>query len=106
MMKKPLRKKSQRNYPFKRGKTMNDKSKIHRRSLLKSMAALAGIAVLPTSKKAFAQKAPQAAVQYQDKPKGDQQCDNCVHFEAPDGCKVVEGKVSPKGWCAIWAKKP
>jgi hypothetical protein len=95
-----------------RSKTMsdnnprNENSNACRRSLLKSMAALAGIAVLPTSKKAFAQKAPQAAVQYQDKPKGDQQCDNCVHWEPPGSCKVVEGSISPKGWCAIWAKKP
>jgi hypothetical protein len=84
--------------------TVNDSAR--RRSLLKSMAALAGIAVLPLSKNASAQKAPQSAVQYQDKPKGDQQCDNCVHFEAPGACKIVEGKVSPKGWCAVWAKMP
>ncbi|MGH8727531.1 MAG: high-potential iron-sulfur protein [Burkholderiales bacterium] len=85
---------------------MNDKSKTNRRSLLKSMAALAGIAVIPASKKAFSAKAPQASVQYQDKPKGDQQCDNCAHWEAPDACKVVEGKIAPKGWCAIWVKTP
>lgn len=85
---------------------MNDKSKITRRSALKSMAALAGIAVIPVSRKAYSAKAPQAAVQYQDTPKGDQQCDNCLHFEPPSACKVVEGSISPKGWCAIWVKKP
>ncbi len=85
---------------------MNDKSKITRRSALKSMAALAAIAVIPVSRKAYSAKASQASVQYQDKPKGDQQCDNCLHFEAPSACKTVEGKISPKGWCAIWVKMP
>ena len=85
---------------------MSDKSKITRRSALKSMAALAGIAVIPVSRKAYSAKASQASVQYQDKPKGDQQCDNCLHFEAPSACKVVEGSISPKGWCAIWVKMP
>ena len=45
-------------------------------------------------------------VQYQPKPKADQQCDRCLHFIAPDGCKVVAGKISPKGWCARFAPKP
>jgi high potential iron-sulfur protein len=85
---------------------MNDKSKITRRSALKSMAALAAIGVIPVSRKAYAAKASQASVQYQDKPKGDQQCDNCLQFEAPNACKTVEGKISPKGWCAIWVKMP
>ncbi len=85
---------------------MNDKSKITRRSALKSMAALAAIGVIPVSRKAYSAKASQASVQYQDKPKGDQQCDNCLQFEAPNACKTVEGKISPKGWCAIWVKMP
>jgi len=24
----------------------------------------------------------------------------------PAACKVVEGKISPKGWCAVYAPKP
>lgn len=43
---------------------------------------------------------------YQDQPKGDQQCANCMHFIAESGtCQVVEGKVSPNGWCTLWANK-
>ena len=45
--------------------------------------------------------------QYQDQPKGDQQCSNCMHFVAESNtCKVVEGPVSPEGWCIVWAKQP
>ncbi|MDQ3196981.1 MAG: high-potential iron-sulfur protein [Pseudomonadota bacterium] len=85
---------------------MNDNANLNRRSLLKRAALLLGAAAIPVGKHAVAAgKAPQAAVKYQDKPQGDQQCDNCIHFEAPSGCKIVEGTVSPKGWCAVWAKK-
>ncbi len=45
-------------------------------------------------------------VQYQDKPKGDAECDKCLQFVAPGSCKVVDGKISPKGWCAAYAPKP
>ncbi len=46
-----------------------------------------------------------ASVQYQDQPKGDQKCSNCLQFVEPDGCKVVEGPINPDGWCILWAKK-
>lgn len=85
---------------------MDDNSKTNRRSALKSIAALAGIAVIPVSRQAHSAKVPQASVQYQDKPKGEQRCDNCAHWEAPNACKVVEGKIAPEGWCSIWVKMP
>ena len=48
----------------------------------------------------------QAQAQYQDQPKGDQSCANCMHFVAESStCKVVEGKVSPNGWSMLWARK-
>ena len=29
-----------------------------------------------------------------------------THFIAESGsCKLVEGKISPDGWCTLWAKK-
>jgi len=53
-----------------------------------------------------AKKTPQASVQYQSKPKGEQKCALCTHFIAESGsCKLVEGKISPDGWCSLWAKK-
>jgi hypothetical protein len=51
-------------------------------------------------------KAKQSLVQYQENPKGDQQCDKCLQWAPPDACKVVEGKINPKGWCALYAPKP
>jgi hypothetical protein len=50
-------------------------------------------------------KMPQKASGYQDKPKGQQMCSNCAHFEAPSSCGIVAGTISPKGWCHFYVKK-
>src|SRR5580765_8362766 len=52
------------------------------------------------------QKMAPKLVQYQEKPKGTQECDQCLHFVAPASCKMVEGVINPKGWCALFAPKP
>lgn len=41
--------------------------------------------------------------QYQDKPNGIYSCGMCTLFEKPNACKVVEGEVSPDGWCKAFA---
>jgi hypothetical protein len=51
-------------------------------------------------------KIAQKLVQYQEKLKGPQECDNCLHFVPPSSCKTVEGKINPKGWCQLYAPKP
>jgi hypothetical protein len=51
-------------------------------------------------------KIAQKLVQYQETPKGPQECDNCLQFVAPSSCKMVEGKINPKGWCQLYAPKP
>jgi hypothetical protein len=69
-----------------------------------TVAALAAVAV---PRRAHAQtKIAQKLVQYQEKPKGPQECDNCLHFVAPASCKMVDGKINPKGWCQLYAPKP
>jgi hypothetical protein len=51
-------------------------------------------------------KASQASVRYQNQPKGEQNCGNCVNFIAgSNSCKLVDGEISPEGWCSLWAKK-
>lgn len=50
-------------------------------------------------------KVPQASVQYQAQPKGEQKCSNCTNFIAgSNACKLVDGQVSAEGWCALWVK--
>ena len=82
-----------------------------RRTVLKSAALAAGIAVLPCAARAQA-KAGKQAMQYQGQPKDGQTCDTCAQWipgpkpDAPGNCKVVEGPISPKGWCVAYVKKP
>lgn len=51
-------------------------------------------------------KVSQASVQYQTEPKGDQKCSGCMHFVPESNtCKLVEGQISPNGWCVLWTQK-
>ena len=67
----------------------------------------AGLVLAGAARPAEAQqKMAQKLVQYQQQPKGSQQCELCLHFVAPSSCKLVEGTINPKGWCALFAPKP
>jgi hypothetical protein len=71
------------------------------------LGALAATIVAGAAGRSLAQqKADPKMVQYQDKPKGDLECDKCLHFEPPASCKLVAGKINPKGWCMLYAPKP
>ena len=51
-------------------------------------------------------KVSQASVQYQTQPKDGKTCADCMHFIAESNtCKLVEGDISPTGWCVLWAQK-
>jgi len=51
-------------------------------------------------------KISQASVQYQPQPKGEQKCSGCLHFiPESNACKLVDGQISPEGWCKLWVKK-
>jgi len=86
------------------------RKQITRRAVLKSAALLAGLAAIPVTVEAAGTVA-KAAMQYQDHPKGEQDCSNCIQFipgktpAAMGECKVVAGPIRPKGWCIAYAKK-
>jgi hypothetical protein len=42
---------------------------------------------------------------YQSRPKGRERCAGCVHFQGPNGCEIVEGRISPRGWCRNFTPK-
>jgi high potential iron-sulfur protein len=80
---------------------------LSRRTILAHGAGCAaGAAALLLPARPAAAKMSQPSVAYQDSPKGDQQCSNCSLFQEPEGCTLVDGKVSPAGWCKFWVKKP
>ena len=78
---------------------------VARRLLLQHALGLAGAATVlcaaPNSARA-APKISQKAVAYQDHPEADKRCDNCLQFQPPDACKMVEGPISPQGSCRIF----
>jgi hypothetical protein len=85
----------------------NNCERISRRRLLGGTAlALSAAATATVASRAAAQeKMSQADAKYQGTPKGDQRCDGCMLFQAPSACKVVEGAISPSGWCQLFVKK-
>jgi high potential iron-sulfur protein len=85
----------------------NNCERISRRRLLSGTAlALSAAATATVASRATAQeKMSQADAKYQGTPKGDQRCDGCMLFQAPSACKVVDGAISPSGWCQLFVKK-
>lgn len=84
--------------------------KFSRRELIKFMVLGATIPFMGgLINKAEAAKASKALMKYQDKPNGNEKCSNCIQFipgktpEANGECKVVEGSISPQGWCTAYA---
>ena len=76
--------------------------------LLRGAASAAGAAALfGSARNAHAAKFPQTSpvVAYQDSPKDSHQCDGCIQWQPPNACQVVDGTISPTGWCKLWAKK-
>jgi hypothetical protein len=87
---------------------MQDESKVTRRVFFRGAATLAGAAlvaaVIPI-RGARAAKLAKSDLQYQDTPKGDQHCDDCVYFQPPNACGLIEGEISPHGWCTAYNRK-
>ncbi|HEY7241456.1 MAG TPA: high-potential iron-sulfur protein [Burkholderiales bacterium] len=86
--------------------------KASRRIMLKRAAIAAGLAAAPWARPSLAQgKARKQDMHYQDQPKDGQQCATCIQF-IPGGkpgasgtCQIVEGPISPNGWCIEYIKK-
>jgi uncharacterized protein YjbJ (UPF0337 family) len=59
-----------------------------------------------TTPPAATSKVSQTSVQYQTQPKGELKCSGCMNFIAESNtCKLVDGQISPNGWCSLWTKK-
>lgn len=85
-------------------------SNTSRRTLLKSVPAIASAAVvlgaLTKPQSAVAQtKLTHQVAKYQDTPHDGQECSTCVNFLPPDACRIVASPISPHGWCQFYAKK-
>jgi len=47
----------------------------------------------------------QKTADYVTHPVGGHQCSGCVQFISPSSCKLVKGKISPKGYCKFFTAK-
>ena len=81
-----------------------------RRRALKGAASIGGAVVLATALESAAQQKPKAglkkrskeAVGYRDEPLEGRSCAKCVLYVGHGECVIVEGEVSPNGWCVQW----
>ena len=87
-----------------------------RRQIFRQGALIAGGAALGglmLKAKTLAQTGTESkeTAKYQDKPHGTQECDACMQFIPGKGssgsgtCKLVQGSISPKGWCMNFTPK-
>jgi|SRR5579863_4316608 len=98
---------------------------VSRRDWIKGLLALPVVVGFARSGAAQQTKLPKQAAQYQDTPKNGQMCGMCKHYIAPGGkpgegmmgggqrgpsmmtqtgtCELVDGSISPRGWCALYA---
>lgn len=97
--------------PLNLNSASSEEPRVSRRELFQRAAIAAGGATLVAASissapaRADAAKMSKAVAAYQDQPKGDQNCANCSLFVAPASCGVVEGTISPSGWCKLYQKK-
>ncbi len=78
-----------------------------RHILLAGAAIIASGAALKHSTAQAQQKMAKNLVAYQDGPHASgQKCSACAGFEPPNGCMMVEGTISPDGWCGAFTPKP
>lgn len=87
-------------------------NKISRRTLLKAVAVAAGVSLASTFMvTGCSRKATKADMEYQNTPYGGEQCSQCRFFipgrtpKADGTCQVVEGSISPHGWCTAFTEK-
>lgn len=83
----------------------DDSIHLSRRAMLQGSLALSVLAGAAATALAQ-QKAAKNLVHYQEKPHDGQECDRCLQFLPPDSCKLVAGKINPKGWCLLFAPRP
>jgi anaerobic selenocysteine-containing dehydrogenase len=92
---------------------MSDQKKSSGRSVSRrdflNMAAIGSGALVAVGLNDRASAAPkkfsQQQAHYQPVPKSGQRCQSCALWQSPTSCQVVDGQVSPAGWCILYQPK-
>jgi hypothetical protein len=92
--------------------SMKDQDKLSRATFVRAAVILPALAgVFGIAAQAQSPHGTKAQFKYQNTPNGSQQCSNCTFFNAgktatANGtCKIVQGDISPKGYCIAWSAK-
>jgi hypothetical protein len=72
-----------------------------RREVLRGALMGAAFALMPTTARAR-HRMSKAAASYQDHPQNGFNCAICTQFRPPHACLIVEGDISPNGWCKFF----
>jgi hypothetical protein len=85
---------------------MNNANKVSRRLVLRGAVAAAGaVPVLLSGIGTAYAKVPKQSVSYRETPNSGNACSACGNFVAPSACTLVEGSISPDGWCGLFKAK-
>jgi hypothetical protein len=82
-----------------------EKSVRSRRGIIAEGVHLLALTALFAAGARAANKLSQKIAGYQDQPKGGHQCSMCAHFQPPSSCNIVDGTISPRGWCKMFSPK-
>jgi hypothetical protein len=65
-----------------------------------ALAGAAGLSACETPREMqTAGTTPKSVAMYRDSPNQGRRCAGCTHFLEPNRCEIVEGEISPNGWC-------
>jgi hypothetical protein len=73
-----------------------------RREVLCGALLGAALALMPAVTARAQRRMSKAAAAYQDHPQGHFNCAICSQFRPPHNCLIVEGDISPNGWCKFF----
>lgn len=79
--------------------------RLSRRAMLCSIGSLAASVVVFGTGARAQQRLAKSEAKYQYRPNGIQRCEICLQFQPPNRCQLVEGDISPNGWCQFFAAK-
>jgi len=87
-------------------------SAITRRTFVANAVVLPALAALLLAETTAAEaKGSKAQFKYQSTPNAGHKCSQCTFYVAGSSstasgtCKIVDGSISPNGWCTAWSKK-
>ena len=94
-----------KNSDGKSGPDLGRRNMLRSAALLAGAGALAGAGLAAGTATAATKKIAQKTVNYQPTPRFKSHCEICAQWQAPNGCKLVDGEISPNGWCSLYSPK-